>query len=97
MSSLPTIHVLYENPAWLPPLLEGLAAEGFKDVRTVELVEGLVDPLEAPAEGIWINESAPRLTPVGTPRPSSSDARSSTGWSPMGGVSSTARPPSNSR
>ena len=43
MSTLPTIHVLYENPAWLPPLLEGLAAEGFTDVRTIELVEGLVE------------------------------------------------------
>ena len=59
MSSLPTIHVLYENPAWLPPLLEGLAAEGFTDVRTVELVEGLIDPLKPPAEGIWINRISP--------------------------------------
>jgi len=59
MQSLPTIHVLYENPAWLPPLLEGLAAEGFEDVRTVELVEGLIDPLKAPAEGIWINRISP--------------------------------------
>ena len=59
MSTLPTIHVLYENPAWLPPLLEGLAAEGFTDVRTIELVEGLVDPTKAPAEGIWINRISP--------------------------------------
>ncbi len=59
MSSLPTIHVLYENPAWLPPLLEGLAQEGFNDVRLVELVEGIVDPLKAPEEGIWINRISP--------------------------------------
>ena len=59
MSSLPTIHVLYENPAWLPPLLEGLAAEGFTDVRTVELVEGVIDPLQPPPEGIWINRISP--------------------------------------
>ena len=59
MKSLPPIHVLYENPAWLPPLLDGLAAEGFDNVRTVKLVEGLVDPLKPPAEGIWINRISP--------------------------------------
>jgi glutathione synthase/RimK-type ligase-like ATP-grasp enzyme len=59
MPSLPTIHVLYENPAWLPPLTEGLAAEGFTDVRLVELVDGLVDPQQEPAEGIWINRISP--------------------------------------
>jgi hypothetical protein len=59
MPSLPTIHVLYENPAWLPPLLDGLAAEGFDDVRTVKLVEGIVDPNHPPAEGIWINRISP--------------------------------------
>ena len=59
MPSLPTIHVLYENPAWLPPLIEGLQQEGFTDVRLVELVEGLVDPLTPPAEGIWINRISP--------------------------------------
>jgi hypothetical protein len=59
MSTLPTIHVLYENPAWLPPLLEGLAAEGFTDVRTIALVDGLVDPLKPPARGIWINRISP--------------------------------------
>lgn len=59
ITDLPTVHVLYENPAWLPPLLEGLEAEGFTDVRLVELVEGLVDPLSPPAEGIWINRISP--------------------------------------
>jgi hypothetical protein len=59
MPSLPTIHVLYENPAWLPPLTEGLAAEGFTDVRLVELVDGLVDPQQEPAEGIWVNRISP--------------------------------------
>jgi hypothetical protein len=59
MTTLPPIHVLYENPAWLPPLLDGLAAEGFTDVRLVELDEGLVDALEAPPEGIWINRISP--------------------------------------
>ncbi len=59
MSDLPTIHVLYENPAWLPPLVEGLAAEGFTDIRLVELNEGLVDPLTPPEEGIWVNRISP--------------------------------------
>ena len=59
MSKLPTIHILYENPAWLPPLVEGLEREGFDDIRMVELVEGIVDPLQAPAEGIWINRISP--------------------------------------
>jgi glutathione synthase/RimK-type ligase-like ATP-grasp enzyme len=59
MSTLPPVHVLYENPAWLPPLLEGLAAEGFTDVRTIALVEGVIDPLQSPAEGIWINRISP--------------------------------------
>ena len=59
MTALPPIHVLYENPAWLPPLIEGLEAEGFSDIRLVELDEGIVDPLEPPAEGIWINRISP--------------------------------------
>ncbi len=59
MSDLPTLHVLYENPAWLPPLLEGLEAEGFTDIRLVELNEGIVDPLTPPEEGIWINRISP--------------------------------------
>jgi glutathione synthase/RimK-type ligase-like ATP-grasp enzyme len=59
MSHLPTIHVLYENPNWLPPLLDGLTSEGFDSVRLVELTEGLIDPLQAPPEGIWINRISP--------------------------------------
>ena len=59
MTELPAIHVLYENPAWLPPLLEGLEAEGFTDIHLVELDGGLVDPLTPPAEGIWINRISP--------------------------------------
>ena len=53
-----TVHVLFENPAWLPPLVEGLEAEGF-DVNLVELDGGLIDPSTAPAEGIWINRISP--------------------------------------
>ncbi len=56
--SLPTIHVLYENPDWLPPLVSGLEDEGFT-VELHELDGGLVDPAVPPAEGIWINRISP--------------------------------------
>lgn len=56
--SLPTVHVLYENPDWLPPLVAGLEAEGFT-VRLVDLDEGLVDPARPPAEGVWMNRISP--------------------------------------
>jgi len=39
--------------------LEGLEAEGFLDVRLVKLNEGLVDSVEPPPEGIWINRISP--------------------------------------
>lgn len=55
---LPTVHVLYENPAWLPPLVAGLEAEGFP-VRLVEMVDGSLDPDEPPPEGIWLNRMSP--------------------------------------
>ncbi len=57
-NSLPVVHLLFENPAWLPPLVSGLEAEGFP-VRLVELNEGLLDPSEPPAEGIWFNRISP--------------------------------------
>ena len=56
--TLPTVHILYENPAWLPPLEEGLTAEGF-EYRLVKVNEGLLDPSKVPAEGIWINRLSP--------------------------------------
>lgn len=59
MSRLPPIHILFENPDWLPPLVDALHAEGFEEVSLVELDEGLVDPSTAPAEGIWINRISP--------------------------------------
>ena len=55
---LPTIHVLYENPAWLPPLTEALEAEGF-EVETHLVWKGGIDPRQAPPEGIWINRMSP--------------------------------------
>ena len=56
--NLPTVHILFENPDWLPPLLEGLKAEGFQ-TRLVPLTEGSIDPFEAPPDGIWINRISP--------------------------------------
>jgi glutathione synthase/RimK-type ligase-like ATP-grasp enzyme len=55
---LPTIHILYENPAWLPPLTEALEAEGF-EVQTHLVWKGGIDPRQAPPEGIWINRMSP--------------------------------------
>ena len=57
-TTLPTIHVLYENPDWLPPLVNGLETEGFDSVLH-ELNEGIVDATSIPAEGIWINRISP--------------------------------------
>ncbi|HCH62360.1 MAG: alpha-L-glutamate ligase [Deltaproteobacteria bacterium] len=59
MPSLPPVHILFENPDWLPPLLDALEREGFDDVRLVELNEGLVDPNAVPPDGIWINRISP--------------------------------------
>jgi len=56
--TLPTIHILYENPAWIPPLQEGLENEGFQ-VHLIHVNEGSIDPSKAPEEGIWINRISP--------------------------------------
>jgi hypothetical protein len=55
---LPPVHVIYENPDWLPPLLEGLEAQGF-EVHLYELDQGILDPSAVPPEGIWINRISP--------------------------------------
>ena len=55
---LPKINVLYENPAWIPPLQEALEREGFR-VRLVHVNEGSIDPAKPPPEGIWINRISP--------------------------------------
>ena len=47
MSTLPTIHIIYENPAWLPPLTEALETEGFP-VNLVPIDSGLLDPAAPP-------------------------------------------------
>ena len=55
---LPTINVLYENPAWIPPLREALEREGFR-VRLVHVNEGSVDASAPPPEGLWMNRISP--------------------------------------
>ena len=55
---LPTINILYENPAWIPPLHEALVQEGFR-VRLVHVDEGSIDSSAAPPDGIWMNRISP--------------------------------------
>ncbi len=55
---LPTVHVLYENAAWLPPLEAGLAAEGFP-FELHFLGEGQLDPSQPPPIGIYWNRMSP--------------------------------------
>ncbi|MCY4397789.1 MAG: alpha-L-glutamate ligase [Gemmatimonadetes bacterium] len=59
ISPVPTqINVLYENPAWIPPLQEALETEGFH-VRLVHVNEGSIDPATPPPQGVWINRISP--------------------------------------
>jgi hypothetical protein len=56
--ALPTVHILYENPAWLPPLVAGLESEGFT-YRLHEVWQGTIDPTSPPADGIYLNRMSP--------------------------------------
>jgi hypothetical protein len=56
MGTLPHIHILYENPDWLPPLTDALDAEGF-DHTLVMVDEGIVSG--KPAAGIYLNRMSP--------------------------------------
>lgn len=58
MATHDTVHVLYEHPDWLPPLVAGLEAEGLP-FRLVPVVEGSVDPAEEPPPGVWLNRMSP--------------------------------------
>ncbi len=52
------IHVIHENPEWLPPLAEALDAEGVP-WRAWSLGEGVLDFDEAPPAGVfWSRMSA---------------------------------------
>ncbi|WP_337062512.1 ATP-grasp domain-containing protein [Kineococcus sp. G2] len=48
----PAVHVLHENPEWLPPFREAFAAEGVPLVEHV-LTGGELDLAEVPAPGVW--------------------------------------------
>lgn len=56
--SLPTVHVLYENPDWLPPLQRALEAEGFP-YELHHVWRGSIDPRQEPPPGIWWNRMSP--------------------------------------
>ena len=51
------VHILYENPDWLPPLIEALKKEGF-DPKLIALREGMITD-GAPEEGIYLNRMSP--------------------------------------
>jgi len=51
-------NILYENPAWIPPLQEALRTEGFQ-IRLLHVNEGSIDPATPPPNGIWINRISP--------------------------------------
>jgi hypothetical protein len=53
-----TVHVLYENPAWLPPLTSALEAEGLA-YALEEVWHGAIDPARPPAPGIYLNRMSP--------------------------------------
>lgn len=53
-----TVHVLYENPDWLPPLVAGLEAEGLR-AHPVEVRDGVFDPAVEPEPGLWWNRMSP--------------------------------------
>ena len=59
MTHIPTIHILFENPDWLPPLTQALEKAGFKDIRLVKLSKGLLSSNTEPPPGIWINRISP--------------------------------------
>jgi hypothetical protein len=57
-TQLPTVHILYENAAWLPPLTDALKEVGFP-IRLWPINSGIIDPSEEPPEGLWINRISP--------------------------------------
>lgn len=53
-----TVHVLYENPDWMPPLRQALAARGLPVVEHF-CAGGTVDIGALPPEGVWLNRMSP--------------------------------------
>jgi glutathione synthase/RimK-type ligase-like ATP-grasp enzyme len=58
MSDRETVHILFENPDWLPPLVAGLEAEGLR-AKLHEVREGAIDPAREPEPGFWWNRMSP--------------------------------------
>lgn len=56
MTTLPHVHILYENPDWLPPLTDALDEFGF-DHSLVMVDAGVV--AGKPAPGIYLNRMSP--------------------------------------
>jgi hypothetical protein len=52
------VHILFENEAWLPPLLAGLEAEGLEH-ELHQVWKGQIDGASAPPEGVFINRMSP--------------------------------------
>lgn len=53
-----TVHILYENPDWLPPLIAALDAEGLPH-HLIEVHHGAL-PLDGePPAGVWLNRMSP--------------------------------------
>ena len=53
-----TIHVLYENPDWLPPLMDALRGRGL-DVVEHFVDGGTIDLGAPPPEGVFLNRMSP--------------------------------------
>lgn len=58
MSDARTVHILYENPDWLPPLVSALEAEGLR-AAPYEVFTGVIDPSQPPPQGVWWNRMSP--------------------------------------
>jgi glutathione synthase/RimK-type ligase-like ATP-grasp enzyme len=56
--SAPVVHVLYENPDWLPPLVAGLEAEQLP-YQLQEVWQGTIDLGREPEPGIYLNRMSP--------------------------------------
>ena len=55
---LTQLHILYENPAWLPPLISALERKGVP-FTTHLVTSGSIDLSQVPAEGIYLNRMSP--------------------------------------
>lgn len=53
-----TVYVLYENPAWLPPLIKALDRAKL-DYELWSIVEGNFDLGQTPPEGVYLNRISP--------------------------------------